>query len=171
MGVPTVTGIGIITPVSNCTLDILTATAPASTFSTVSPVTTSVNSTAVPDSDSAVTTEIPSKFDPLDEEISDSKLNAEESSYITDVRTDNTMSSITTHSTPTSLVTIIKSDNSIEENAKNICEYCNQIFPEDIIVHHRKLHFRQRFFSCIVCGKNFRTEVGLENHRCGSSTE
>jgi hypothetical protein len=109
----------------------------------------------------------------VNEQISESVLTVEESSYITDVKTHNSMSSITTHSTatPPSTVVTIKTDNSSGENTTNICEYCNQIFPEDIIVHHRKLHFRQRFFSCIVCGKNFRTEVGLENHRCGNTAD
>lgn len=172
MGVPTVTRIGIIAPLSHCTLDMLTATTPSSTFSTTSTFSTvtSVNSTAVPDSDSTIRTEIPSTFVTSNEQISDSPLTIGKSSGTTDVRTCNTVSSITTRttSTPTRTVATINTDS--EEN-KNICEYCNKIFPEDIIVHHRKLHFRQRFFSCIVCGKNFRTEVGLENHRCENSAE
>ncbi|XP_023726102.1 uncharacterized protein LOC111874652 isoform X2 [Cryptotermes secundus] len=179
MGEPAVSRIGISAPISNCTLGMVTATAPSSTltttstFSTVTSVATSMNSTADPYSDSAVRVEIPSTFVTINEQTSNSPLTIGKSSTTTGVQTSDTVSSITKCSTPTSThkAVTIKTDNSIEENRNNICEYCNQIFPEDIIVHHRKLHFRQRFFSCIVCGKNFRTEVGLENHRCENSAE
>jgi hypothetical protein len=173
MGVPIVNRIGISAPVSNGTLDILTATAPSSTVSTVTPVATSLNSTGAQGSVSAIITDIPSTFDKVNEEISESVLTVEEPSYITDVETRNSVSSITTHSTatPPSMVATLKTDNSSGENTTNICQYCNQIFPEHIIVYHRKLHFRQHFFSCIVCGKNFCSEVGLENHRCGNPAE
>ena len=41
----------------------------------------------------------------------------------------------------------------------NLCQYCHKYFPADIIMHHKNLHFRERFFCCVGCGKNFRTEV------------
>ena len=46
------------------------------------------------------------------------------------------------------------------------CNFCDKYFPADIIVHHKTLHFREKFFCCVACGKNFRTEPGLETHRC-----
>nr|CAD7407893.1 unnamed protein product [Timema cristinae] len=49
---------------------------------------------------------------------------------------------------------------------KEKCQYCGVFFAAHIIFHHRKLHFRERFFSCIDCGKNFQTETGLESHKC-----
>ncbi|XP_021929153.1 uncharacterized protein LOC110834366 [Zootermopsis nevadensis] len=37
-------------------------------------------------------------------------------------------------------------DDVTEENTRH-CQYCDKSFPQNIIVHHRKLHFSQSFFS------------------------
>lgn len=50
--------------------------------------------------------------------------------------------------------------------SETVCPYCHKDFPPDILIHHKVLHFRERFFTCIDCGKNFKTEIGLQKHRC-----
>ncbi|XP_049775982.1 mucin-6-like isoform X2 [Schistocerca cancellata] len=49
---------------------------------------------------------------------------------------------------------------------KEECPYCHIEFPVDILIHHKTLHYRERFYTCIDCDKNFVTEKGLESHRC-----
>lgn len=49
---------------------------------------------------------------------------------------------------------------------KEECPYCHVEFPADILIHHKTLHYREKFYTCIDCDKNFVTEKGLESHRC-----
>ncbi|XP_069699886.1 serine-rich adhesin for platelets-like [Periplaneta americana] len=97
----------------------------------------------------------------------DLETNEDTTTSLTSVSTSNSLSSATTI-TPSDRATEILDVNYPAKNSQgyHLCPYCNKYFPESIIVHHKTLHFRERFFCCISCGKNFRTEVGLESHRC-----
>jgi DNA-directed RNA polymerase subunit RPC12/RpoP len=171
VGLPNVTEIGIITPFSNYTLSLLPATvspSPTSVVtSTTNPACNTVTSTvsctsskAVQDSASAGSEEMSSTFLASKDDIPNASLIIEESSTNTDVTV--------CPPTPVSAVAAsnITRNNVTKGNRRHVCQYCNKPFPENIIDHHRKLHFKKRFFSCITCGKNFRTEVGLDHHRC-----
>ncbi|XP_075238212.1 uncharacterized protein LOC142334236 [Lycorma delicatula] len=47
------------------------------------------------------------------------------------------------------------------------CGICSKFFAKDIIQHHRRLHLKERLYSCVDCGKNFCTELDLSSHICG----
>jgi DNA-directed RNA polymerase subunit RPC12/RpoP len=125
-------------------------------------------SAEISDSDSTNQTGLPSAALTVQEQVS------EESSGSTGAGPSTTTSSVTTASTSSPVCTIAATatGNRVTKDEKNhLCPYCQKSFPESIILHHKKLHYKKPFYSCITCGKNFRTELGLESHRCTSTAD
>jgi len=123
----------------------------------------------ISDSDSTNQTGLPSAVLMVQEQVS------EESSSSTGAGPITTTSSVTTASTSSPVRSVAATETGnrkvTEEEKNHVCPYCQKSFPESIILHHKKLHYRKPFYSCLSCGKNFRTVLGLESHRCTSTAE
>lgn len=162
---PAVTGIGSGPPISASTTSLVTTRA-SSNIALVTPMLS--KGAEISDSDSTNERGLPSAVLRVQEQVS------EESSGSTGVGPSTTTSSVTTASTssPVCTVAAAATGNKKATNKKNhVCPHCQKSFPESIILHHKKLHYRKPFYSCISCGKNFRTVLGLESHRCTSTAE
>ena len=163
---PAVTGIGSGSPIAASTTSVVTTRA-SSNIAVVTPVLT--KSAEISDSDSTNQTGLPSAVPTVQEQVS------EESSSSTGAGPSTTINSVTTTSTSSPVHTVAATETGnkrVTEKQKNhVCPYCQKTFPESIILHHKKLHYRKPFYSCLSCGKNFRTVLGLENHRRTSTAE
>jgi DNA-directed RNA polymerase subunit RPC12/RpoP len=96
------------------------------------------------------------------------------SSSSTSARPSATINSVSTASSSSTVRTVAATErghNRVAEGQNHVCPYCQKEFPESIILHHKKLHYKKPFYSCLSCGKNFRTVLGLENHRCTGSAD
>jgi len=163
---PAVTGIGSDPPVSASTTSWVTARA-SSNIARVTPILT--KSAEISNSDSTNQTGLPSAVLMVQEQVS------EETSGSTGAGPSTTTSSVTTASTSSPVHSVAATETGnrkvTEEEKNHVCPYCQKSFPESIILHHKKLHYRKPFYSCLSCGKNFRTVLGLESHRCTSTAE
>jgi len=161
----TVTGIGSGPPISASTTKLVTTRA----SSNIALVTPMLNKSAkISDSGSTNQTGLPSAVLTVQEQVS------EESSGSTGAGPSTTTSSVTTASTSSPVHTDADTETGSrrgEEEKYHVCPYCQKSFPESIIIHHKKLHYRKPFYSCLSCGKNFRTVLGLESHRCTNTAE
>jgi len=163
---PAVTGIGSDPPVSASTMSWVTTRA-SSNIARVTPMLT--KSAEISNSDSTNQTGLPSAVLMVQEQVS------EETSGSTGAGPSTTTSSVTTASTSSPVHTVAATETGNRrvtgEEKYHVCPYCQKSFPESIILHHKKLHYRKPFYSCLSCGKNFRTVLGLESHRCTSTGE
>jgi len=163
---PAVTGIGSGPPISASTTSLVTTRA-SPNIALVTPMST--KRAEISDSDSTNQTGLPSAVLAVQEQVS------EESSGSTGAARSTTTSSLTTASTSSPVCTVAATETGnrrgTEEEKYHVCPYCQKSFPESIILHHKKLHYRKPFYSCLSCGKNFRTVLGLESHRCTSTAE
>ena len=162
---PAVTGIRSGPPISATTTSLVTTRA-SSNIALVTPMV--IKGAEISDSDSTNQTGLPSAVLTVQEQVS------EESSSSTGVGPSTTTSSVTTASTSSPVRSVAATETGnrrVTEEKNHVCPYCQKSFPESIILHHKKLHYRKPFYSCLSCGKNFRTVLGLESHRCTSTAE
>jgi DNA-directed RNA polymerase subunit RPC12/RpoP len=84
-----------------------------------------------------------------------------------------TINSVYTATTSSTVRTIAteRGNNRVAEEQNHVCPYCQKGFPESIILHHKNLHYRIPFYSCLSCGKNFHTVEELEKHRCTGTAD
>jgi hypothetical protein len=166
---PGVIGTGITLPVSAPT-----TSRASSAVGIVTPFLACTKNAAISDSDSTRQTELSSSVHTVQEQVSGSPVVIEESCSIRGAEPRTTTCSVTTSSTSSPISTVATSERGtgrVTEETRHLCPHCNQTFPESIILHHKNLHYEIPFFSCLSCGKNFRTVLGLENHRCTDTAE
>ena len=161
---PAVTGIRSCLPIAASTMSLVTTRA-SSNIAVVTP--NLIKSAEV--SDSTNQTGLPSAVLTVREQVS------EESSGSTGAGPSTTTSSVTTASTSSPVCTVAATETGnrrgTQEEKNHLCPYCQKSFQESIILHHKKLHYRKPFFSCLSCGKNFRTLLGMETHRCTNTAD
>jgi len=162
---PAVTEIGSGPPISASTTSFFTTRA-SSNIALVTPMLT--KGAEISDSNSTNQTGLPSAVRTVQEQVS------EESSGSTGAGPSTTTSSVTTASTSSPVLSVAATETgnrNVTQERNHECPHCQKSFPESIILHHKKLHYRKPFYSCLSCGKNFRTVLGLESHRCTSTAE
>jgi DNA-directed RNA polymerase subunit RPC12/RpoP len=122
-------------------------------------------SAEISNADSSNQTRLPSAVLTVQEQVSGGSSSARPSATI------NSVSTAATSPTVRTVAATERGNNRVAEEINHVCPYCQKEFPENIILHHKKLHYKKPFYSCLSCGKNFRTVLGLENHRCTDTAD